>query len=90
MAACTRLLTVMLGVPYSHSLIFSSYTVTVAGGTANRELRKKLDENRGCAARQKLGQWVDYLRTRGVAVDWPPEPDLQTAIAHMVTCYISG
>ena len=68
------------------SSIFSSYTVTVAGGTANRELRKKLDENRGCAGRQKLDQWVDYLRTRGVAVDWPPEPDLQTAIVHTVTC----
>ena len=66
--------------------IFSSYTVTVAGGTANRELRKKLYENRGCAGRQKLGQWGDYFRTCGVAVDGPPETDLQTAIAHMVTC----
>ena len=33
--------------------------------------------------------WVnggDYFRTCGVAVDGPPETDLQTAIAHMVTC----
>ena len=70
---------------FEQSSIFSLYTVTAAGGTTSKELRK-LVENRGCASGQKLGQWGDYLHTRGIAVDGPPEPHLQTATAHMVTC----
>ena len=73
---------------YSHfeqSSIFSPYTVTVPGGIPSKELRK-LVENRGCAGGQKLGQWGDYLCTRGIAVDGPPEPHLQTATVRMVTC----
>ena len=34
----------------------------------------------------EAGSMGDYFRTCGVAVDGPPETDLQTAIAHMVTC----